>query len=143
MTRSICLLACILCLVTGCSPKAHRDDPNSLDKHLKVIRYVSSSGMSQPEKRIDVNPSGAYRGAYKADQVEGKLTKSEKARLAAAFSGWEKLETSYPPRDGATNFIIYRIQYDDKIVSATDASPNLPNEFIKARKALEATIKFK
>jgi hypothetical protein len=121
------------------SPDANRSPPVA---PLKPISYHRSGGLAGTSDHITISSSGTV-------QVTGRhfgesstlLTKFQMMQLARLFEGWEKLDGHYPADRGAADDFVTEIRYGEKIVIASDAARNLPEQFLRARQRLESLVR--
>jgi hypothetical protein len=57
------------------------------------------------------------------------------------LEGWDKLDANYPAPGPTADVPLTRITYGDKTVTASDAAPTLPEQFVRVRQRIEGLVR--
>ena len=124
---------------------ATADGPSAALAPLQPISLLRLRAKFPDELRITVNPDGSYQisrrgGGGASSHTKGALTPEQRRELAAAFVGWDELETVYPNPGATEEEFQIEIKYGEKHVVASDAALNLPPKFREAYRLLRELL---
>jgi hypothetical protein len=102
-------------------------------------------GFSNDVLKVKIESDGSYQisrrgGGGASSSTRGQLTEDQKRQFAAAFAGWEKLESYYSPPGGAEEEFRFELAYGEKLIVASDAALNLPARFREAYRRLRDLV---
>jgi hypothetical protein len=138
------LLGCaLLVIMVGCSTggATQNDGTNPNPPREPAIQSISlrrAGGIAGFDDRILINQQGAIITSGRALGVRrGTLTPEQLTHLAQLFMGFERLEGAYPPPDRVADDLQYQLTYGAKVVRASTANEDLPQQFRAIVQALE------
>lgn len=113
-------------------------DPETARKAFAGVTYRRSGGLAGGQDTITVAPDGTLTTAGRLfGRRRGQLTDFQILQLVRLLEGWPKLAAEYPAPPGTADAFIVEIEHAGKKVTATDASPGVPESFRLVRDRLE------
>jgi hypothetical protein len=105
---------------------------------LPNITLRRVGGVAGFDDRILINTRGdiATSGRAIGNRL-GRLTAEQTAQLKDLFAGFERLEGAYPPPEGVRDDLQYQVTYGGKVVRASTANEQLPQQFRAIVQVLE------
>jgi hypothetical protein len=135
-----CVFIFIALLTTALAGCASHDRPGD-GPQLQKIEYHRTGGLVGTEDLATIKPDGTFTTSGKLlGRHTGRLTDDQVAVLIRVFDGWSDLKRNYPPDPHAADAMTVELRYGGRTVTATDASPDLPEQFRTAREAVEAVL---
>lgn len=150
MTRFILIFSALLLLSLSCaSSTTHRSAPASQPAtapSLQPLSFVRNRvGVANDSLKVVVEANGAYQitrrgGGGANSSTRGQLTETQQRDLARAFAGWDQLQSYYSPPGGVEEEFRFEIDYAGKMIIASDAAKNLPEQIREAYRQIKNLV---
>ena len=120
------LAALLTVAVAGCASHDHANSGPQLQK----IEYHRTGGLVGTDDLATIKPDGTFSTSGKMlGHRTGQLREDQVAELIRVFDGWAQLKRNYPPDPHASDAMTVELRYGGRTVTASDASPELPEQF--------------
>jgi hypothetical protein len=134
----------MLLMLVGCATRSPSTRPvlsDAPDAELLPVRFIAVGGAKQSRVELNIASDGSFTLAtinqLSTDLRDGSLPAAYLGPFARVFAGWSSLKSSYPTTQPSSDSAYrYAITYAGHTVTASDASPDVPDRFWKARDAL-------
>jgi hypothetical protein len=135
--RVLIVVALLTHALLGCASHDHAGEGQQRQK----IEYHRTGGLVGTDDLATINPDGRFTTSGKLlGRHTGRLTDDQVVELNRAFDGWSRLKRNYPPDPHAADAMTVELRYGGRTVTASDASPDVPDQFTAAREAVEAAL---
>jgi hypothetical protein len=138
---SAILMTCVLLSFNGChepgQAEFNQEQASALGQ-FKPVTYRRSGGVAGLEDKISISSDGKLQSEGRLfGAMTAQVSEFQLMQLARQFEGWEKLQANYPAPPNVTDAFTTEIQYAGKLVTASDAAKDLPEQFRRVRERLE------
>ena len=139
----VLLLAFICWAGAGCGGNSQREvavpfDPQQEVRDFPGVTYRRTGGIAGAEERITIAQDGRIETTGRfVGKRQGQVSEFQVMQLVRLLEGWEKLRSEYPAPPGTADAFQHEIEYRGKRVTASEASPEMPEQFRRVRERLE------